>query len=404
MKKILYTLSLSLTFIVLLSSCAKFNDQFEGLDDMTKLTNVVTYNYVLADADYSTISKSAVAIAANAGDSAKAKSIATNKYFTKTLPVNNYAPLLLNTKFKYADENSVTMLTYNLFAEYDTTTLSSANKYTLLTADYDAMGQASGQPGKFDNFDAGISPTFFVPIWLKINYPYAKSGDKKLVRYSFFINSTTTEQRTMVFAYDGTNWSKFATTTAVVAKFKFKSGAWIFIDSDILVGLQTGLGSNLGDFIPINVIGEQVWAWDASYKQMKMTGYVSGAYLDNEDWLVSPSMNFTERLNPVLKFDHVGRYFGDAGTANTKMKIAISVWVSTTSNGTSIVPSEWTKLVLPETSYPTGANWNFISSDAISLAAYKGQANVRIAFKYLSSAADGAAGTWEVKNAYVYEP
>jgi len=29
--------------------------------------------------------------------------------------------------------------------------------------------------------------------------------------------------------------------------------------------------------------------------------------------------------------------------------------------------------------------------------------NVRIAFKYLSSNADGFAGTWEVKNLYVYE-
>lgn len=401
MKKTLYTLFSSLTFIVLLSSCAKFNDQFEGLEDMTKLTNVVTYNYLLVDADYTSISKSSLAIAANAADSAKAKSIATNKYFSKTLAIGNYAPFLLKTKYKFADEGSVTMLTYNFFAEFDTTTLSSANKYTLVTTDYAAMGTATGQPGKFNNFDAGISPTFFIPIWLKINNPYAKSGDKKLIRYAFYASGATTQQ-SMVFAYDGTNWSKFATTTATVAKFKFKSGSWTFIDSDILVGLQTDIGSNLGEFKAINVIGEQVWAWDP-YKYMKMTGYVSGVYLDNEDWLVSPSMNFTERTNPNLTFDHVGRYFGDATGQNSKMKIAISVWVSTKSDGKTILASDWTQLVLPESAYPTGANWTLISSGKLSLAAYKGQANVRIAFKYLSSATDGAAGTWEVKNVYVFE-
>lgn len=402
MKRTLYTIISGLTFAVLLSGCTKFNDQFTGLDETTKPTNLATYNYTLVDADYSSISKSAIAIATDSTSTANATSIGKNKYFSKAIPIGNYAPLLLNTKYKYADENSVTLLTYNLFAEFDTTTLASANKYTLLVADYDAMGGATGQPGKYDNFDAGISPTFFIPIWLKLNNPYAKSGDKKLIRYNYFLNPAT-EQRTMVFTYDGTSWSKFATTTPAVAKFKFKSGKWVFIDSDILMGLQTDIGSNLGNFTAINVQGEQVWAWDP-YKYMKMTGYVSGAYYDNEDWLVSPAMNFTERQNPVLKFEHVGRYFGDVGTSNAKMKIAISVWVSTTSNGTTIVPAEWTQLVLPETTYPTGANWTFITSDVLSLAAYKGKDNVRIAFKYLSFGTDMAAGTWEVKNVYVYEP
>lgn len=401
MKKTLYILISSFAFVLLLGSCTKFNDQFDGLDTMTKPTNVATYNYLLVDADYTTISKSALSIAANAKDSTTAKGIATTKYFSKTVVVGNYAPLLLNNKFKFADEGSVIMLTYNFFAEYDTSTISSTNKYTLLTEDYDAMGTATGQPGKYNNFDGGISPTFFIPIWLKINYPYAKSGDVKLIRYAFYASGAITQQK-MVFVFDGTIWSKFATTTQTVAKFKFKSGSWTFIDSDILVGLQTENGSNLGKFTAINVVGEQVWGWDP-YNYMKMTGFVSGAYWDNEDWLVSPSMNFTERTNPFLSFDHVGRYFGDATGQNSKMKIAISVWVSTKSDGTSIVPSDWTQLVLPESAYPTGASWTFISSGKLSLAAYKGQANVRVAFKYLSSAPDGAAGTWEVKNVYVFE-
>lgn len=447
MKKIFYSFTLGfavlgMTLIGMLSSCEDVNDRFDQqiLDSLTTITNVITYNYQLTDADYGTIctlvqkpiadlikaKEAELKNAANAADSAVIKNditalkaspeyilgntIKTNKYFTKDIKPDTIVNLFLDTKYKYADEKSVTMLTYNLAADYDTTTVSSANKYTLLMADYDAMGTATGQPGKYDNFDAGISPTFFIPIWLKINNPYAKSGDVKLIRYKFYTaasgttpSSTTTQK--LVFIYDGANWVKYANVSPKVAKYVFKLGKWTFIDSDILVGLKTDINSNLGAFTPVNISGEQVWAWN-SYKYMLMTGYVSGSYYDNEDWLISPAMNLTERVAPVLTFDHVGRYFGDVAGSNAKMKIAITIWVSTTSDGTAanFNAAQWTKLTLPESFYPSGANWTFITSGPLSLAAYKGNANVRFAFKYLSSAVDGAAGSWEVKNVYVYEP
>ncbi len=201
-----------------------------------------------------------------------------------------------------------------------------------------------------------------------------------------------------MFVFDGTNWTSYKTSNPEIAKFVFKDKVWQYIDSDILIGLTDGIG----DFTAVNVVGDQVWGWD-SYKYMKMTGYVSGAYFDNEDWLISPAMNFTERVTPWLTFMHVGRYFGDTGTSNAKMKEAITVWVSTKSDGTSINHADWTQLTIPEAGYPSGLNWTFITSTPISLAAYAGKENVRIAFKYLSSGADGAAGTWEVKEVYVYE-
>lgn len=384
--------------LLLLVSCENYNEKnFPGYNDSSAPTNLVNYTYSLTDADYSNISKAGLTISTNAIDSAKAKAIATNKFFIDTIPASTYIPLLLEKKYLYADAKSSVITEYNLYSPYDTTKIATSNKYTLITADYDAMGTTTGTPGQFDNFSSSIDPNFYLPIWLKSKYPYSKANETRLIRYKYFASSVT-KQVCDVYIYDGTNWIKYQTVKKDFAKFILKDKKWQYIDSDILLGLNEGLG----DFKSISVIGEQVWAWDAN-KYAKMTGYVSGAYLDNEDWLVSPAMNFTERVSPWLTFMHVGRYFGDTGTSTEKMRKAITIWISTKSDGTTINPGDWTQLTIPETGYPSGANWTFITSTPINLKAYAGKDNVRIAFKYLSSSVDGAAGTWEVKNVYVYE-
>ena len=397
MKKIYFILSIAV--LNLFTACEDYNERnFPGYDAAAKPTNLANYTCKLTDADYGSISKSALSKATNTKDSAIAKAIATNKYFVDTVPASDFIPYLLATKYPYADTKSTVIVNFNYKANYDTTAIATANKYTLLDEDYISMGTTSGTPGQFKNFSSSIDPNFYIPVWLKQKNQYAKAGDTKLIRYKFFVNSTLTRNDKGVFIFDGTNWGAYKTTNEEIAKFIFKEKKWQYIDSDILMGLYDGLG----DFLTVNVLGDQVWAWD-SYKYMKMTGYVSGAYFDNEDWLVSPAMNFTERVTPWLTFMHVGRYFGDTGTSKDKMKTAITVWVSTKSDGTSINAADWTKLTIPEAGYPSGGNWTFITSTAIDLSAYAGKDNIRIAFKYLSSGADGAAGTWEVKNVYVYE-
>jgi hypothetical protein len=89
MKKIFYSLISGLALAVLLGACNKFNDQFEGLDVKTKPTNLTAYTYTLLDADYSAISKSALAAATNSTETTSANSIASNKYFTSTVPSSN---------------------------------------------------------------------------------------------------------------------------------------------------------------------------------------------------------------------------------------------------------------------------------------------------------------------------
>lgn len=133
-----------------------------------------------------------------------------------------------------------------------------------------------------------------------------------------------------------------------------------------------------------NVTGTQVWAFDASYKMMKVSGY-AGSNFENEDWLISPSYSTMGITNAVLSFDHAAKY----GSPSTELH----VMVSTDYNGANFATATWTELTVPN--WPSGADWTFISSGDIDMNAYLNQANVRIAFKYTSSASSGA--TWEVK-------
>lgn len=46
--------------------------------------------------------------------------------------------------------------------------------YYLSSADFDSMGEGSGQPGQYDNFGSSISPDDYLPTFLGLTFPYAK--------------------------------------------------------------------------------------------------------------------------------------------------------------------------------------------------------------------------------------
>lgn len=445
MKKIYFIVNLAL--IAIFTACQDYNaTNFPGYDQAANPTNLFNNSYDLTTSDYTSIAnvikkpiedkitiqnnlvtnkQNELKNAKTTADSTRIKtelaalkivvndsitklkkdslyttatSISTNKYFADSLQFRKSIPLLLATKFLFGDEKSSVLIGFNFVIPYDTTKILSTNKYTLATADFDTISSGIGlaKNAYLKFFSTTSSPDFYIPLFLKrVKFPYAKAGDIKLIRYLY---SSATTTKADIYIYDGTNWNRYNTTQPFKAKFVFKSKKWEFINTDILTGLTSGIG----DFTAINVVGDQVWAWN-SYKYMLMTGYVSGSYYTNEDWLVSPAMNLTYRNTPFLTFTHVGRYFGDSGTSTEKMRKAITLWASTTSDGVTINPADWIQITIPEAGYPSGANWTFISSTPISLEAFAGKNNVRIAFKYLSSGSDGAAGSWEVKNVYVYE-
>lgn len=92
--------------------------------------------------------------------------------------------------------------------------------YYLTSADYDSMGQSSGQPGKYNNFDSSLNPNNYIPTLLNTKYTYAQEGDNLLVFFKYYSGGTSVRgnqftftngvwlahQTQLQFGHDGTKW------------------------------------------------------------------------------------------------------------------------------------------------------------------------------------------------------
>lgn len=184
MKKIFYTILHGLAFAVLLGGCEKFNDQFEGLEDMTKPINVATVSYTLTAADYTTIKNAAYAAATTDAEKALANSIATKQALNSTFLASKYAPAILNKLYYAFDKNSNVLLTYNFdngpityLANYE-----SASTYKLLDADYINFG---GLVGAIKYFVPSFTPAQGIPTYLSSKVTAPVLNQLALVEYRY---------------------------------------------------------------------------------------------------------------------------------------------------------------------------------------------------------------------------
>lgn len=154
--------------------------------------------------------------------------------------------------------------------------------------------------------------------------------------------------------------------------------------------LSNSFMDGLAPFLPISVLGPQVWISDATFGA-KISGFSSGSSVANEDWLVSPVLDFSKVQSAVLKFTHV---CNKGSVSNVKTNHTL--WYSTTYSGSGeIVSGEWTQLPIP--SYSSGTSWNdWVTPQIILPSELNGQKKVSLAFKYLSSNSESA--TWQVKD------
>jgi hypothetical protein len=143
--------------------------------------------------------------------------------------------------------------------------------------------------------------------------------------------------------------------------------------------------TTLGQFTGTSVVGDQIWEW-ANFGGgcAKMSGYANTVNNVNEDWLISSTISLSGLTGVKMSFQEAINYI----TSLEDLKVMISTNYDGTSNPNT---ATWTELT-GFTRAP-GNNWTFIESGEVSLAAFEGQ-NIRIAFKYLSSASAGA--TWEI--------
>lgn len=122
-----------------------------------------------------------------------------------------------------------------------------------------------------------------------------------------------------------------------------------------------------------------VWkADDNGY--MKASAYVSGTAHAVESWLISPAFDLSEATAVQLAINHA---------VNKGSKAVLAVKAS--ADGTN-----WSDVTL--SAWPAGTDWKFIDATA-DLAAFAGEASVKLAFVYASTTSD--CPTWEIKTVVV---
>jgi hypothetical protein len=387
------------------ASCTKtWNERNLPLaDERSKTTNVIDRELALDDAAYAAIVKLVQADLKDATGDDTLALMKLENYLTKAqvFPDFNlatkYIAMYLDGQtettaatalLKSVDPGSKLVVTFSLTHSTEIIPLPTSQVDTLQVADYDAMGDASGQPGRYDNFDNTMGYINYLKTFLKLKYPYAKAGDKRGIVYKFYfsgVNGTLNDAST-AFVYDGFEWAVMPEK----ANFEFKkeggSRNWNYVNTLILS--ETLIGS-FGTFTEQSLLGDAKWLPDPTYGA-KMTEYTGGANHEGDDWLISPQLNLSDRLVATLTFDNVSRYLGPDPTFDC------GVYVSKTYNGGAPNPSDWTKLDWTATN---AGSWDFYTSGKLPLTPYCGESNVYIAFRYRSTAT--AAGTWEVKNVLI---
>ena len=155
---------------------------------------------------------------------------------------------------------------------------------------------------------------------------------------------------------------------------------------DITILNSENFDESWGEWTAYSVIGDQVWSRDNSYgiggtPCAQMSGYEGGNHA-NEDWLISPALNFNSFDNVKLLFETAKNYSG------ADLEVLISVDYDGTNDPNT---ATWTTLEAEL----SGGGWSWTPSGSIDVSSYSGE-NVYIAFKYTSTDSDGA--TWEVDN------
>jgi hypothetical protein len=183
------------------------------------------------------------------------------------------------------------------------------------------------------------------------------------------IGSTTTLK---AIAYSGPSSSTVTTAT-------YES----LIPATATLPYSQSFASSMGDFIRYSAVGDQVWEWKSNDSgSMSINGFSGGAK-DNEDWLISPTFDFTGLNSIDLDFSEAINYI----TAYSDM----TVWASTNYTGGNPALATWAELTVNNRAAGSSATL-FGNVETIELNDYANQSAVNIAFKYKSNTS--GASNW----------
>jgi hypothetical protein len=355
----------SLLIVTALFAACNYNeDNFPGLDDLSRPKNVSSYEYTITSADITTI-VNALRANKNQEDSIIANALNSSKTFSSAIPSNRLIPYALKSLYYSADLGSSAKVTfpYSPDREENLDKLSLAS-YVLNTDDYKQIW------GSTTDYVSALtpakSPATEIPIILAAKKPDAVSGDYAVVQYNYSENEPEVSIGEVKYLF--TDFEGIASGSGVATVID----GWSNIDSKGSIFWQTRAYN-----------GNQ-------YSQVS----ANNSKTENEVWLRTPVIDLTQAINPKFSFDITAGYYN----ANC-LSILVSEFTIP-----AIAPT-WTdissKFTLP--TGPTSGYGTLTSAGEMDCKAYAGK-KVSIAFKYTGNGIDNSATTtYQIDNVKLSE-
>jgi hypothetical protein len=326
-----------------LSSCNLIDPLGDDLDDLNSTIDQ-EITYTLTDDDYATIAERAVYLDEN--DSVNAAFIEANKYFTDDIAATYYVPMALDVIMPNLIGSSAEV-SYNYYgdAPEDLTEIANLEVYALTASDFEMVDSTVAY---LDYFASPYQPDDYIPKILKHSVQYEGDDDTIVVAYYYSENAVEVEL-----------------TNQLNAEFE-----------------ESFDNYNTGLLTVSNIQGDQTWAYvNQDNGAVSIEGY-DDEYNDNEDWLVSPTINLSDISNTYLQIKHNVRYFADG---------CLSLMV-TTDLDSEVSSASWSEYAIDDPGTDIG---EFEYSKLFNLNNYDGE-KIRFAFRYKSSKASETAPKWTI--------
>ena len=353
MKKYIYILFAAL--FLGLTACDYNERNFEGLDDMSKPSNVSRYEYKITPADITTII-SALRANKNAADSAIANQLNADKMFSALAPAEQCVPYLLTSKYFTADKNSTANVTYE-FKNGRTEYLAalSTPSFQLTEADYKKVWG--------NDFVSALTPdkdpAKEIPAILTANFPSTKNGNYKIVDYYF--SAEEPEYDVVEVAYLLETFDEMTSGSGVAVAIP----DWINKDTKAALFWQCrAYGGN-------------------QYAQVSS----NNSKAENDVWMITKQVDLSTAIAPKFTFDYTSGYHN----AN-----CLTVLVSENFSGAEedIATANWVDIT-DKFTYAHGTSSGYgtlTNAGEMDFSAYAGK-KVYIAFHYVGEGVNNTAST-----------
>ncbi len=101
--------------------------------------------------------------------------------------------------------------------------------YFLSSADFDSMGEGSGQPGRFNNFGSSTPAGDYLPTFFSLTAPYAfgQDGDEVVAVYDYFSSSSGAQIRGNLYTMMSGVWVEYQSTISTTLQFGHDGTTWV---------------------------------------------------------------------------------------------------------------------------------------------------------------------------------